>query len=38
MKAVCQFAAPVTMDINAGGNSKQYYASASEAPPLAKSN
>ena len=37
MEAVCQFAAPVTMDISADDNIKQHYASASQpSTPLAK--
>ena len=39
MEAVCQFAAPVTMDINADGNIKQHYTSANAvATPPAKSS
>jgi len=37
MEAVCQFAAPATMDIGADGSIKQHYTSASAAPaPPAK--
>ncbi len=38
MEAVCQFAAPVTMDISADGNIKQHYASMSPAPTLTSSS